>query len=63
MATKVDSAVDDADISNILRPAVLQEVWDFWFSHIVEEENAVVPKLEQNLRWFSGGEEFDSGCR
>lgn len=63
MATQSDPGAGTATVSTILRPEVLQEVWDFWFSHLPSEENAVLPTMEQSKHWFMGGDELDNSCK
>lgn len=45
-----------------LTPALFQELRDFWYEHLVDEEDRVLPKAEQNKRWFFGGKELDEIC-
>ncbi|RFU74976.1 hypothetical protein TARUN_7257 [Trichoderma arundinaceum] len=49
-------------VSLILTPDVLLSVREFWFEHLSGPDSLVMPSVEENKRWFFGGEEFDKLC-
>ncbi|KAL6884972.1 DUF924 domain-containing protein [Trichoderma longibrachiatum] len=51
-----------ACISLILTPEVLLSVREFWFEHLWGPDALIIPKPEDNKRWFFGGPEFDKLC-
>ncbi|KAJ2895323.1 hypothetical protein MKZ38_006701 [Zalerion maritima] len=45
-----------------LTPEFLQSVRDFWYEHITEEHQYVIPEMKQMMRWFTQSNEFDTAC-
>ena len=45
-----------------LTPALFQEIRDFWYEHITDEDGLVYPKFEHVKKWFMGGKELDEIC-
>lgn len=50
-----------AQVKDILTPEFLAEIRDFWFEHITEKEDLILPDQKHFMVWFSGGE-FDTRC-
>lgn len=49
-------------IETVLSAELLESVRSYWFSHIVEQDTAVIPRMLQMRPWFMGEKEFDEGC-
>ncbi|KAM0323963.1 hypothetical protein ACHAQA_008545 [Verticillium albo-atrum] len=49
-------------LDEALTPQVLNEVRDFWFSHISNEDAVILPGFSEMKRWFMGGDELDNFC-
>jgi uncharacterized protein (DUF924 family) len=50
------------DVRDIINSDLLASVRSFWFSHIPDQDAAVLPGREHMKPWFFGDEQFDQGC-
>lgn len=51
-----------AALESCVPPAILTEVREFWFDHIGDAHEMVVPGQETFKPWFFGGDEMDKIC-
>lgn len=50
------------DVRDVINSDLLASVRSFWFSHIPDQDAAVLPGREHMKPWFFGDEQFDSSC-
>lgn len=49
-------------LKQILTPALLQDVRNFWFDHLSGEDALIIPGQNEMMRWFRRDAEFDKAC-
>ncbi|KAJ5273466.1 hypothetical protein N7478_008591 [Penicillium angulare] len=49
-------------LKETLTPALLEDVRNFWFSHINDEESLILPGGNEMQRWFTRDINFDKAC-
>ncbi|KAM5351149.1 hypothetical protein ACJ41O_003872 [Fusarium nematophilum] len=49
-------------LKDVLTHEKLQALREFWFEHLTSDDDRVIPKPEQQRRWFFSDKEFDSIC-
>ncbi|KAF7563969.1 hypothetical protein G7046_g142 [Stylonectria norvegica] len=54
--------IDLASLKSLLTPDLLRGVRDFWYEHLDGGDDLILPKLEQNRRWYMGGKALDDIC-
>ena len=50
-----------AELKSIITPELLASVRDFWFEHVKNEDDLILPSQDVFMPWFAGGE-FDKRC-
>lgn len=50
------------ELKQILSPALLEDVRNFWFDHLSTEDALILPGQSEFKRWFSQDAEFDQAC-
>ncbi|KAH7111174.1 hypothetical protein B0J13DRAFT_462014 [Dactylonectria estremocensis] len=45
-----------------LTPALLQGLREFWYEHLENEEDFIMPTADHSRRWYMGGKELDNVC-
>lgn len=50
------------ELKETLTPELLEEVREFWFEHIEDEDALIVPDQSDMQRWFTRDETFDKIC-
>jgi uncharacterized protein (DUF924 family) len=50
------------DLKQILTPALLETVRNFWFDHCSSEDALILPGPSDMMRWFARDPEFDKAC-
>ena len=50
-----------AELRSTVSPELLASVRDFWFEHVTNEDDLILPSQDVFMPWFAGGE-FDKRC-
>lgn len=50
------------ELRKFLSPELLQDVHNFWFDHLQDDEALILPARIEMQRWFSRDSEFDKAC-
>lgn len=50
------------ELKQILTPALLEDVRNFWFDHLTTEDALILPGRSEFQRWFTRDAEFDRAC-
>ena len=51
-----------SELKETLTPDLLEEVREFWFEHIEDENGLILPGQSDMQRWFTRDEIFDKIC-
>lgn len=49
-------------LEQYLTPALLQGLREFWYEHLENEEDFIMPTADHSRRWYMGGKELDNMC-
>lgn len=49
-------------LKETLTPSLLEDVRNFWFSHINDDESLILPGGSDMQRWFTRDVNFDKAC-
>ncbi|KAF3387689.1 hypothetical protein F1880_000880 [Penicillium rolfsii] len=51
-----------SELKEALTPDLLEEIRNFWFDHVEDEDALIIPGQKEMQRWFSRDETFDKLC-
>lgn len=51
-----------ATLDKMLTYEFLDGLREFWFEHFASADSFVLPRQEEQMRWFMGGKELDEIC-
>ncbi|KAJ5128701.1 uncharacterized protein N7443_005820 [Penicillium atrosanguineum] len=49
-------------LKQTLTPALLENVRNFWFNHLISEDALILPGRPEMMRWFMRDSDFDKAC-
>jgi uncharacterized protein (DUF924 family) len=53
---------DISELKETLTPDLLEEIREFWFEHMEDEDALILPGQGDMQRWFTRDETFDKIC-
>ena len=53
---------DISELKETLTPDLLEEIREFWFEHMEDEDALILPGQSDMQRWFARDETFDKTC-
>jgi hypothetical protein len=61
-ALNMDQTQAQVELYQVLKPSILDKVYQLWFRHLADDDHSVVPDKQEALVWFSQDDDYDKEC-